>query len=166
MENQKKSPKQRGLKRIPDYDYSSPGAYFITLCTENRKCLFGDIANDQMIPNIYGNIVLNAWKNIPNENSNILLDYFTLMPNHLHGILHITKNGGFPINKIIQYFKTQTAKEINLIRNTPGKSLWQRNYYERVIRNEEEIEKIREYIINNPLKWALDEENPNNLKIR
>jgi REP element-mobilizing transposase RayT len=163
--------------RLPVYDYTSSGAYFITICTHNRQNLFGEIVDGEMILNEYGEIVRDEWLNTGNIRSNIIIDEFVVMPNHVHGILIIgdnrwgvwpyapTNNGQIQsfkspsktIGSIVCGFKSTITKKINQIRNTPTNPIWQRNYYEHIIRNDDELNHIREYIINNPLQWELDE---------
>jgi putative transposase len=167
----------RRLTRLKEYDYSQPGGYFITICTKERECLFGEIENDQMKVNNYGQIVQLSWLDLPQHYSNVQLDSFVIMPNHIHGIIFLEDVGAglkpaptvfkdkrYPLSEIVRAFKTFSSKGINKLRNMPGKSVWQRNYYEHVIRRDESLEKIREYIENNPLRWALDQENPVNLR--
>jgi len=154
--------------RLKDYDYSQEGAYFITICTKNRECIFGRIVDGKMQLNKFGEIVRYTWFDLPNHNTNVELDQFIIMPNHIHGIIIITVGAGSepaPTQKhglfeIIRQFKTFSAKRINEIRNTPNLPVWQRNYYEHIIRTEDELHRIREYIINNPLQWQYDRENP------
>ncbi len=165
----------RRLTRLKDYDYSHPGAYFITICTKKRHCLFGEIQNEEMKVNDYGEIVRQTWLDLPQHYPNVQLNAFVIMPNHIHGIVFLEDVGaglkpaptGFQdkhhhLSEIIRAFKTFSAKRINKLRNMAGKSGWQRNYYEHVIRRDESLAKIREYIENNPLRWALDRENPAN----
>ena len=172
--------------RLPHYDYSLPGACFVTICIQNRKCLLGHIVAGKMILNDAGQMV-ERWLAILNSKfSNVQTDSFVIMPNHFHGIVMIQnetvgadprvcplvcpalKKGahtGAPLHRIVQWFKTMTTNEY-IRRIESGhwppfhKRLWQRNYYEHVIRNEEEWNRIREYIKNNPLNWEIDEENP------
>jgi len=188
--------------RLQDYDYSSEGAYFVTMCTQNRECLFGEIVNGQMILNEYGKIVEQCWNNLSNHYDNIELDAYVIMPDHFHGIIFIVsvnsvnavdsvdsvnsvdsvdsvsvgaihelprqRQHELPrqqqkqrqqqrrkmlLPKIVGRFKMNSAKQINQMRNTPGISVWQRNYYEHIIRNDKSLENIRNYIINNPLQW-------------
>jgi REP element-mobilizing transposase RayT len=172
--------------RLKEYDYSNAGAYFVTMCVKNRECLFGSIHNREMIMNDAGQMVYKWWNELAHKFNNIELDGFVIMPNHMHGIIVIvgadlcvcpdernnnTKKGahaGAPLHRVIQWFKTMTTNEyirgIELYRwqSVYGK-LWQRNYYERVIRDEYELTRIREYIIHNPLQWDEDEYNPENL---
>jgi putative transposase len=156
----------------------------VTICTHRRACILGDVINSEMRLNEFGVIVNDYWNEIPGHFLNVGIDVFIVMPNHVHGIIALTDNcrGGVsppnsggeatsPLRKhtlgqVIAYFKYQTTKSINRIRNTPGTPLWQRNYYEHVIRNENDIGEIREYIVNNPLKWELDRENPKNVGVR
>ncbi len=179
--------------RLKGYDYSQPGAYFITICTKNRKCLFGNIINGKMILNDAGHIAQNCWLEIPNHYPNVILDEFIIMPNHIHGIIIINAgaNDNSPINvgannnsprqannnsprqinnnspqpssfrspsgtigSIVRGFKIGVTKWFR--QNTDIYDVWQRNYYEHIIRNEQELDRIRKYIINNPLKWELD----------
>ena len=162
-------PRRKSI-RLKDYDYSQAGAYFVTSCVKEKECLFGQIVDENMILNEYGRIVLSCWNDLPNHYSHVRLDAFQIMPNHVHGIIFIvgagfkpaptpTKRHGLP--EIVRGFKTFSARRINESRRTPGVSIWQRNYYDRIIRDDE-LNRIREYIIYNPLKWDLDNDNPQN----
>jgi len=137
------------------------------MCTHNRELLFEEEEVKKILDK--------EWLNTGRIRQNAILDEFVVMPNHLHGIIVITYGvgayGHTPLQKgfkspsktvgaIIRGFKSTTTKQINLFHNTPGIPFWQRNYYEHVVRNEDELNKIREYIRNNPLKWDLDKENP------
>jgi putative transposase len=174
--------------RLKNYDYSQNGAYFITICTFNRELLFGNIAGArgsvplQMELNEYGKIVYNDWYHTPEIRKTIILDQFVVMPNHIHGIIIIAEETdttlrikgtqqrapaerfGKPtsntIPSIIRGFKSATTARINRLRNSAGNPVWQRNYYEHVIRNDTELSEISEYILYNPAKWAGDKENP------
>jgi putative transposase len=184
--------------RLAEYDYSQSGAYFVTVCTYNRECLFGKIENEDMILNTYGRLILEKWNRMTHHFPNIQLDQFQVMPNHIHGIIiimddcfrakhsgvdsdtsfkyqagnasplrdldrpHGTKPGS--LSSIMQNFLSITTRKINRIRKLPGARLWQRNFYEHIIRNDNELNKIRDYIIYNPLNWALDRNKPSNWK--
>ena len=167
--------------RLKDYDYSRAGAYFVTICTKDRECLFGDICDNNLHYNDHGQIAYEFWSKIPEHFSNAELDGFIVMPNHIHGIVVIGDDGRglachAPTNRkfakpisnslstIIGSFKSAVTKQINQIRGTPGISVWQRNYYEHIIRNEDDLNKIRQYIADNPLEWDTDENNLVNLK--
>ena len=163
--------------RLKEYDYSQAGAYFVTVCAGRRKTLFGEIVKEGTRLNHFGMAVKKCWEDLPRHYHFLQLDAFLVMPNHIHGILMITGNSnvgaGFkpaPTSKrhalpeIIRALKTFSARRINEIRGTPGTPVWQRNYYEHVIRNEIDLEEIREYIQNNPFKWLEDENHPANIK--
>ena len=151
--------------RFKGYDYSQPGAYFITICTHQKKCLFGKVFDGQMQLNNFGNIVQFHWRSLEKHHSHIRLDQFVVMPNHFHGIIIINKNVDAAIGQqqkampeIIRGFKTFSARQVNKVRHQSGVPLWQRNYYERIIRNEEELDRVQKYIINNPRNWTKDRE--------
>ena len=177
--------------RLKDYDYSQSGAYFVTICTYSKEYLFGSIVDEKMDLSEIGENAGRCWNEIPNHFPNVLLDYFVVMPNHIHGIINMVgakhshlastnKASSLPVNAsplqslqpcgtdkgslsaIIQNFKSVTTRKINQMFGRRNVPLWQRNYYEHVIRNEDDLNEIRRYIINNPLKWALDRENIDN----
>jgi REP element-mobilizing transposase RayT len=153
--------------RLKDYDYSSNGAYFVTICSDNRKTFFGKITNGEMKLNEYGEIAYKFWGDVSNHFPHVVIDYHVVMPNHIHAIITInnpdikTENNKKPkLGQIVAYYKYQTTKIINQLRGASPNSVWQRDYYEHIVRNEDDLNEIREYIINNPLKWELDKENP------
>ncbi len=166
--------------RLFGYDYREVGYYFITICTENRLCLFGEIKNNEMILNNLGKIVEEEWKKSEMIRAEIELDAFVIMPNHVHGIVRIKNdgrnvgaNGRSPLHRdddkfrmkpksissFISGFKSIAAKRINIFRDTPGSPVWQRNYYEHIIREENDYNNIRQYIMLNPLMWDRDKNN-------
>lgn len=165
---------RRRSVRLPHYDYDQWGAYFVTLCVQDRACLFGAVVRDSMKLNPLGVLASSEWRRTPMVRPNVELDEFVIMPNHLDGIIVITESGrgvshtpsekfhspSQSLGAIIRGFKAATTKRINEVRQTPGAPVWQRNYYEHVIRNESELARIRKYVVNNPLQWALDRENP------
>ena len=160
--------------RLKGYDYSQAGLYFITICTKNREHLFGQIENGIMILNEFGEIANNEWSKTADIRDNVELLEYIIMPNHMHGIILLndmddrrgtarrapTMQFGKPIPRslptIIRAFKSAVTKQINILRNKPGMPVWQRNYYEHIIRNEKSYYRIAEYIIYNPLKWQDD----------
>ncbi|MFZ5876651.1 MAG: transposase [Nitrospirota bacterium] len=168
--------------RLSDYDYSSAGAYFITICTWNRECLFGEIVTGQMQLNEYGEIVRDCWTTIPEHVPDSKVDTFVVMPNHLHGVVSINRPGrgtacraptegfGRPVvgslATIVRSFKSATTKRVNSRRQSAGLPLWQRNYYEHVVRDEDELTRIRQYIADNPCAWDRDPENPSTPAVR
>jgi len=178
---------QRKILRLKKYDYSDPGYYFVTICTKKRQEFFGRIANRLMMLNQYGEMVKNCWLEIPAHFPNVYLDEFIIMPNHLHGIIVIKPK--FSVghrhacalqnehacalqNKneirrqdqllplIINLFKSSSSRLIHL--SGLNSFCWQKSYYEHIIRNEKSLEKIRDYIRYNHLKWDEDIENPKN----
>ena len=154
--------------RLKDYDYAQAGAYFATICVWQRECLFGDIRDGEMNINECGDIVRFTWNDLVNHNSNLLLGNFVIMPNHFHGIIVIDQEKSVGsakvhgLQEIVRQFKTFSAKRINAFRNAPGVPVWQRNYYEHVIRNDEDCNRIVSYISINPQKWAEDTLHPLN----
>jgi putative transposase len=167
------SKKERKRIRLSGYDYSQPGGYFVTICTNGRRILFGEVVGERMNLNHNGEMVEIWWGKIPKKFRFIKTDSCVIMPNHFHGIIMIedyqktelsTTWKGLPT--ILQWFKTMTTNAIFRMVNKANKppytggKLWQRSYYDHIIRNDVELRKIRRYIINNPLKWHLDRENP------
>jgi putative transposase len=152
--------------RLKGYNYSADGAYFITICTHEREQLFGDILDRTMVLNELGHITQLHWQKLVRHHANLILDRSVVMPNHLHGIMILDSSilqgrdyaneDNKSISEIIGSFKTFSAREINKIRKLKGVPVWQRNYYERIIRTETELNYVREYIINNPLNWQTD----------
>ncbi len=172
--------------RLKGYDYASEGAYFVTIVTQGRECLFGEIHNGEMILNESGQMIVRWWNELPNKFPDVILGTFVVMPNHFHCIIIIEKNVGAdlhvcpeqtgehagsprqrsnaPLPQIIQWFKTMTTNEY--IRGVKqlgwhpfiGK-LWQRNYYEHIIRDERGLQQITDYILANPSRWNRDQEN-------
>ena len=214
--------------RLPGYDYQSAGAYFVTLCTQNRRCLFGNMADGEMELNEAGQMVQRVWTELPHFYPGVDIDAFQIMPNHVHGIIILVgehagvgqprgvapTKGPSPDNKnwkqnshvgagpcacpgpgqprgvapamgtvirerihdnkqgvrltlpdVVHRFKTMTTKKYaDGVKQSgwpafPGK-LWQRNYYERVVRDIDELVQIQQYILDNPQKWEFDRENP------
>ncbi len=203
--------------RLKDYDYTQSGLYFVTICVQDKVCVFGEIIDGVMSLNPYGQIVEEEWQRTAMLRNNVELDEYIIMPNHFHGIIQIVNeprrdmachvppatktNNKIPIREfgkpipgslstIIGSFKSAVTKRINELSTKPvgtrrvvsphatsqniaspthpskqtlntfpaiEKRLWQKNYYEHIIRNEYELFRIREYIINNPLNWNDDE---------
>ena len=228
--NPKSNLPQRRAMRLRNYDYSQPGAYFVTICAQHRKCLFGTITDGKMRLNEIGQIVVGCWNRIPQHFPSVELGESVIMPNHFHGIIswglaetrdpqpivqarsprppentnnrrgevhspssdepennrrgevpspalnkearsiHPRENirnrrGEVPspsLGKIIAYFKYQSTKHINQRYNTPGTRVWQRNYYDHVIRDDPDLQRLRQYIQDNPMKWELDQLHPDN----
>jgi putative transposase len=170
--------------RLPDYDYSQAGVYYVTLVTKDRIRLFGDIVQGEMVLSDAGDILKQEWEQTAAVRENVELDGYVIMPNHIHGILIITENmdGDVGANRrvgasrrlaptdrptgaaagslgaILGQIKSITTKRINAMRNSPGAAVWQRNYYEHIIRCQGELDRIRQYIELNPVQWETDRE--------
>ena len=151
--------------RMRGYDYSQPGSYYVTLCTEGKEHLFGQIVEGEMHRNECGDCVARCWQWLAKQYPYIDLDEWIVMPNHLHGIINITDSRGGSrtaltkrktLGSLVGAFKTVSTEDINQLRGTPTRTLWQRDFYDHIIRNEDELNKIREYIRTNPLQWASD----------
>jgi REP element-mobilizing transposase RayT len=141
--------------RLQGYDYTNAGIYFVTICSYQRQHLFGNINNGEMEINAIGQFVSILWQKIPQYFLNVELDAFILMPDHLHGIIVISESKEkSSLANIIQNFKSISSRKINRINKNSGVSIWQRNYYERIVRSEQELKNLREYIKNNPTNWT------------
>jgi REP element-mobilizing transposase RayT len=171
--------------RLPTYDYASRGAYFLTLCTFQGELLFGSIIGEAVALSPLGHIVEDEWIRSEAVRQEIELDQFVVMPNHLHAVVWIAREShatnwataGSPyigrqfalcgpgkrtVSSLVGGFKSAVTRRINEWRDTPGSLVWQRDFYERVLRNESELERARQYILDNPRKWAEDKHNPAN----
>ncbi len=185
-----KFPKRKPT-RLQNYDYSSPGAYFITICTQGKKCILSDIVGEgsplpyerptlslhiapgtyavSPVPELtrYGEIVDGLIKIIPVKYNSVFVDRYVIMPNHIHVLLSVipSDNSGrgdpsptatVSIERITGWLKYQATKEINAVRQTPGERVFQRSFYDHVIRCRDDYDEIYKYIAENPLKWQSD----------
>lgn len=167
--------------RLKGYDYSQTGAYFVTVCAHNHELLFGHIAEERMILNDAGKFANKCWLEIPEHFPHVTLDKFIVMPNHIHGIIIIDTMNDVGVQNVEPLRKQNKYQQIipksigSIIRgfkigvtkwfrsNTNIYNVWQRNYYEHIIRNEDGLNRIREYIINNTIQWQFDRENPHHI---
>ncbi len=179
--------------RLKNWDYSTPWWYFVTINTNNHVEFFGNVVNEKMNLNELGVVADKYWREIPNHFKNVELDYYVIMPNHIHGIViineHIDQNDiNFEFHNhdrdvacnvstdnifsqispkknslsvIIRSFKSASSKAIHQTGNIHFK--WQARFYDRIIRNENELFHIRRYIEQNPLKWELEKDRPENI---
>jgi len=178
--------KHRRSIRLRDYNYARCGAYFVTVVTQNRKCLFGESTDDELLLNDAGRMVQTVWNELPNHYLGVECDAFLVMPNHIHGVISLVGAGpcarpagkGQPqgvaptvdhavlsLPDVVHRFKSLTTKRyIDGVKQLRWKRftgrLWQRNYFEHVIRNEDSLNRIRQYILDNPARWEFDRENP------
>jgi putative transposase len=156
--------------RLPGYDYTRPGAYFVTLCIRGRECLLGDVRAGQMHLSECGRIVADCWQWLGERYPYVTLDAWVVMPNHLHGILTFkgVTDGRIEadsakrksLGSVIGAYKTVSTRHVNKIRGRSGLPLWQRDFYEHVVRREEDLRRIRAYILDNPRRWSVDQQNP------
>ena len=163
---------QRRSVQLANYNYAESGAYFVTIVVQNRRCIFGEVVDGKIELNGLGQIVTDEWERSHHIRKEIELDRFVVMPNHLHGIVMIRPVGATgrspspsgPLKRslgaFVAGFKSAVTIRINQLRAPPGLSLWQRNYYEHVIRDEESLNRVRQYILDDPARWSLDPENP------
>ena len=152
--------KNRKSIRLKNYDYTKNGLYFVTICIQNREHLLGEIIDGQHTIYDSGKMIHLIWNNLGKHIKGVTTYEFVVMPNHVHGIISL-ENSSLNLSEIIRRFKTFTTRQyIKHVGNSQwqpfSKRLWQRNYYEHIIRNEESLEKLRIYIENNPLKWDVD----------
>ena len=181
----------RQSARLRYFDYTGTGGYFVTVCTWQRECLFGDIVDGAVLLNDCGVVVRDEWLRTPTIRPNVELDEFIVMPNHFHAIFFINdienadvgahrcapgiegvdnlfrahvsaplRRQSGSVGSILAGFKSAATKRVNTLRDNAGKPCWQRNYYEHVIRNDTDLAAIRQYVADNPMKWALDENHP------
>jgi REP element-mobilizing transposase RayT len=177
--------------RLQEYDYGQVGVYFITICTRDRVCLFGEVVDGQLRLNAAGRFVETCWEGIPDHFPNVELDAFVVMPNHVHGLIVITPHDvgarldgagsrsdgvgarhavplpgteqfGKPVSgsvpTIVRSFKSAVTKRIRQMVGDPEAIIWQRNYYEHIVRDAASLNHIRQYIRENPVRWAADRE--------
>ena len=170
--------RRRRSIRLKGFDYTLAGAYFVTVVVQGRACLFGEIVDGNMCLNRTGRLVSDSWQWLEAQYPYVASDEFVVMPNHLHGIIMITddtRRGGSrtaptgadspdgkrkPLGRLIGAFKTVSTKRVNSAHGLSGRPLWQRNYFEHVVRSEESLTRIRQYIHDNPARWEFDRENP------
>ena len=140
--------------RIPKYDYSSENYYFVTICTHEKKCLFGTIKEISR----FGSIATDSILEIPSHYSGIRIDKFVVMPNHIHMIVVIGCDGChtnyLSLNQIVGQYKSGVTRKIH--ETAPGEAVWQRSFHDHVIRNQKDYEKIWSYIDTNPMRWDKD----------
>ena len=173
---------ERKRNRAKETDYTTPGAYFVTVCTQKRLLLFGDVIDGVMMINDFGRIVAEAWADLPQHYPHIVVDDFVIMPNHIHGVIWLYRfydagcvgtglrpvltsdllelppsddpilRHGLP--EIMRAFKSFSSRRINRLRGQPGTPVWQRSYWDRIIRAQGELSRIHDYICSNPGRWA------------
>lgn len=163
---------QRKTVRLRGYDYAAPNWYFVTICVEGRRSILGEVIGEDVKLSRSGRIVADTWNRLPDFYPSVSLEKFVVMPNHVHGIVvlgEVVPKPEIPhpckrvLSEVIRGFKSMSAREINRgMRDS--RSLWQRGYYEHIIRDDADLARIREYIDNNPIAWANDPENPHRIR--
>jgi REP element-mobilizing transposase RayT len=171
--------------RLQSWNYAANGAYFVTVVAHGRAALFGDVIDGAMRLNAMGEIAQSCWQDIPEHFDHVEIDTYVIMPNHVHGIVMILDDVSTDVGAqhccapatdeirnqrainvtagslgaIVRSYKSVVTKRINQLRGMPAEPVWQRNYHERIIRNERELNAVRDYITKNPARWAEDVEN-------
>ena len=173
----KKHP-QRKSPRLPGYDYRQEGAYFVTICTHQRLQIFGSVVNEAIQLSDIGKIAYDLWTTIPEHHTNIILDAYVVMPNHMHGIVFITdqptidmthtsfaahetrtQHNGMrsrTLGAVIGSYKSAVSRKINQVTGLVAPIVWQSSFHDHIIRNDESLNRIREYVYTNPMRWAED----------
>ena len=152
---------ERKPNRLTDYDYNQNGAYFVTICTQDRQKLLSQIVGDGFpVPKPYGRIAEKMIHQITTKYANVLVDNYVIMPDHIHLLLRFDWNCGTgnpspTLGNVIGWYKYQVTRQINLLTNTQGVRVFQRSYYDHVIRNQQDYDETWQYIENNPRKWVI-----------
>ncbi len=150
---------ERKANRLCEFDYSTNGAYFITICTQNRKKILSQIVGDgSPVPKPAGMIAEEYIQKIPEKYPTVSVDQYVIMPDHIHILLRINHGTGDPsptLGNVIGWYKYQVTKQINLQMNAEENKFFQRSYYDHVIRNQQDYNEVWEYIENNPRKWII-----------
>lgn len=153
---------ERKANRIPEYDYSTIGAYFVTVCTQDRRKILSSIVGDgSSVPKPIGRIAEEMIAQIPNKYPSVTVDKYVIMPDHIHLLLRFdwdlgTENPSPTLGNVIGWYKYQVTKQVDLHINLNGSKLFQRSYYDHIIRNQKDYNEIWQYIENNPLKWVIE----------
>jgi putative transposase len=166
--------------RLSGYDYRQKGLYYVTVCASKRRCVFGFIKDGLFVPNGYGQLVIQCWRDLQNHSPFPELDEWQLMPNHLHGLILLPTapahdlpaetrftTQAHSLGAVVRGFKAAATRCINKVRqehNLPPVELWQRGFYEHIVRDENDLNRIRRYIIENPQNWDADENHPSQKK--
>lgn len=181
MQNPTALPHRKQL-RLRGYDYAFPGVYFVTICSAGKRPVFGSVNEGKTVLSSIGEIVRSEWIALAERFAGLVLDEFVIMPNHLHGVLAFVGDAGGAspsptttntamspgraspsptLFEVIGAFKSISTIKVNKLMGRRGVPLWQRSYYEHIVRTGEDVRKIQRYILENPLMWSLDPENPN-----
>jgi len=164
----------RKLLRLQTHDYSRTAAYFLTICTDQKRCRLGRVNDGQVTLTPAGHIVRQSWYDLPTRFPHVIQDAFVIMPNHIHATLFVgaglappavntstasTATPKVSLSGIIGAFKSISTINTNRLSKSPGELLWQRSYYEHIILDAEDMKNVQRYILENPMRWELDPEN-------
>ncbi len=164
---------KRKQQRLKEFDYSQSSYYFVTICMNNRNEFFSHIVYSELILTEFGKILDDVWNNLP-KYYNVELDYYIVMPDHFHGIviidntLNVKDDKGkdpLTLSDIIGKFKSYSSRKIRNLLVNKDEFEWQKSFYDRIIRNDKELYNIRKYIQENPLRWDIEKNNPENLEM-
>jgi len=154
---------RRNSLRYPGYDYAQPGSVFVTVCTAGKQCLFGQVVDGEMRHSPAGVEAVRFWQAIPDHFPGVALDVFVVMPDHLHGIIHCGSDPGIAsgassVGSVLRWYKASVVEGFRIGVRHNGwepydRHLWQRDYYDRIIRTDTELAAIRAYIEGNPGRW-------------
>ncbi|MCA0454595.1 MAG: transposase [Chloroflexi bacterium] len=152
---------QRKSPRLQGYDYAADGTYFITICTHQKDSHFGHIHEGQLTLSVYGHFAAAYWLLIPRYFPQVGLDSYVIMPNHMHGLLTLDqstlpKEKRHPLGYIVGTYKAIVTREINRVSKAPMGTIWQGRFHDHIVRNEADLNRIREYVANNPALWDKD----------
>ncbi len=151
--------------RLKGYDYTERGLYFVTVCTGGKRCILGEIRDGRMLPSPLGRIVQEEWARMEERSPRVHIHAFALMPNHVHGIIAIGREEGDAdlegqprpsLSRIVGAFKGASARRMNIACGTPGRTVWQRGFHDHIIRSERALNRIHDYIEDNPFRWSED----------
>lgn len=150
-----------GSIRLSNWDYTSPGMYFVTIVTKNNRSFFGRVEHGCTRYSPLGQLVCETWRRIPSHFKNSTLDEFVIMPNHIHGIIILENDNVASLSTIVGSFKSAVTKMANR-KSSCLRFTWLPRFYDHIIRNDNDLIRIKKYIQDNPLKWDIDKENTKN----
>jgi putative transposase len=154
----------RKALRLRNFDYGAEGLYFVTVCTHERRCSLGRVDDEDVQLTAFGRIVDRQFAQLSDRVAGVIVDRHVVMPNHVHAIVGLGSRARqaspLRLGHVVAAFKSGSAREINSTRGTAGARVWQRGYHDHVVRDEADLQRVREYVESNPIRWALDPENP------
>jgi REP element-mobilizing transposase RayT len=169
--------RRRNSLRHPQFDYTSPGAYFVTICVAHRECLLGEVVDRNVQLTALGQIADATWPALLKRNPHVQLDEYMVMPNHVHALIWLRQSSvqattaavkqrafadcvGGSLSVLVGAYKSSVTQQARAKRLLTAPALWQRNFYDNIVRNEEALAHIRNYIRTNPARWTNDQLHP------